>query len=135
MLLDELPNEFEILRRDDPAPVFPLHRCHRLQRDTMVSGTQDPGGSDFSYAHAPPYRRGFDLRIAARQQQLRLMRTQGSTSFRARRPPAEASLGQTLGGQPESLPVIGQNPNRPRAAVAEDEEAAGKRIGVQFLPA
>ena len=42
--------------------------------DRMETGTQDPGGSDFSYAHAPPYRRGVDIRITARQQQLRLMR-------------------------------------------------------------
>src|SRR5262249_17023211 len=106
------------------------HHCGRME-----TGTQDPGSNDFSFAYAPPYRCGFNFRIAACQQQLRLMRTQASTCFRARWPPAEAALGQALGGEPESLPVIGQDPDRTGAAVAEDEQAAGKRIGVQFLPA
>jgi len=53
-----------------------------------------PAAVNFSYAHTPPYRRGFEIRIAARQQQLRLMRTQVSACFRARWPPAEATLGQ-----------------------------------------
>src|SRR4029077_9657494 len=75
------------------------------------------------------------MRVAPRQQQLRLMRTQVAACFRARWPSAEATLGQALGGEPESLPVIGQDPDRPRATVAEDEQAAGKWIGVQFLPA
>jgi hypothetical protein len=65
-----------------------------------------PGGSDFSYAHAPPYRRGFDFRIAARQQQLRLMSAQASACLRTHWPPAEPSFGQALGGQPESLAIV-----------------------------
>src|SRR5580692_6689532 len=106
------------------------HKC-----DRMETGTQGRGGEDFSYAHTPPYGRGFGFRIATRQQHLGLMRALASARFRARWPPAKASLGQALGGQPESLAVVGQDPDRPRAAVAEDKQAAGKRIGAKFLPA
>src|SRR5215471_12698714 len=63
------------------------------------------------------------------------MGAQAAACFRTRWPPAEAPLGQALGGQPESLAIVGQDPDRPRTAVAEDEQTAGKRIGVQFLPA
>jgi hypothetical protein len=42
--------------------------------------------------------------------------------------------GSVFGGREASVEV-GQDPDSPRAAVAEDEQAAGKRIGVQFLPA
>jgi hypothetical protein len=62
----------------------------------------------------------------------------GSQCFRgfvARRPPFETAFGKALRGNPESLAVIGEDSDRLAAAAAEDEQAAGKRIGIELLAA
>jgi hypothetical protein len=56
-----------------------------------------------------PHRRGFYLRIARRQQQLRLVRLQYPRRFGARRPPLEPSFGQSLRRQPEPLAIVLQD--------------------------
>src|SRR5580692_11026018 len=82
-----------------------------------------------------PHRRGFYLRIARRQQQLRLVRLQYPRRFGARRPPLEPSFGQSLRRQPEPLAIVLQDSDGRSTTGAENEQVAGKRIGVQFLPA
>ena len=89
----------------------------------------------FLRAHAPPHWRCFRIRIARRQQQLRLMRLQCFRWLRAGGPPLETSFRQSLRGDPEPLPVIRQDPDCSSAAAAEDKQTAGKRIGIQFLAA
>jgi hypothetical protein len=89
----------------------------------------------FSGAHAPPLWRGFRFGIAGRQQQLRLVRSQYPRRFVTPRPPAEASLRQTLRGQPKPLAVIGKQFDGGSAAAAKDEQTSGERIGCEFLPA
>jgi hypothetical protein len=62
----------------------------------------------------------------------------GSQCFRgfvAGRPPFETAFGKALGGDPEPLAIIGEDSDRFAAAAAEDEQAAGKRIGIEFLAA
>ena len=54
---------------------------------------------------------------------------------RALRPPAEPPFGKAFLRQPEPLSVIDQDLERGCAAAAEQEHAAGKRIGGQFLAA
>src|SRR6476659_3755931 len=63
------------------------------------------------------------------------MRVQRLRRFAACRPPSETSLRQTLGRQPESLTVVSQDADRLRTPAAEDKQASGKRIGVEFLAA
>jgi hypothetical protein len=81
----------------------------------------------------PPYRCGFGLRIPGGEQQLRLMRSQCFRRFVSRRPPSEAAFGQTFGRDPKPLSVISEDSDRLAATAAEDEKAAGKRIGCEFL--
>ncbi len=62
----------------------------------------------------------------------------GSQCFRgfvACRPPFEAAFGKALRGNPEPLAIVRQDSDRLAAAAAEDEQAAGKRIGIEFLAA
>jgi hypothetical protein len=63
------------------------------------------------------------------------MRSQGFRGFVACRPPLESAFRQALRGNPESLAVIGEDSDRFAAAAAEDEQAAGKRIGIKLLAA
>jgi hypothetical protein len=51
------------------------------------------------------------------------------------RPPFEVAFRQAFRGDPEPLPVISEDPDRLAAAAAKDEQAAGERIGVEFLTA
>jgi len=92
-------------------------------------------GVFFLRAQLPPYRRRFGIRVGGRQQQLRLVCTQGSRRLRTAGPPFETALRQSLRGEPEPLAVIGQQLYRCPPAAAEDEQTAGKRICSQFLPA
>jgi hypothetical protein len=55
--------------------------------------------------------------------------------FSACRPPLETALRQTLGGDPESLTIVGENSDRLAAAAAKDKQTAGKRIGIEFFAA
>jgi hypothetical protein len=82
-----------------------------------------------------PHRRGFRLRIACRQQQLRLMCPQDPRRFGACRPPPETSFGQALRRQPEPLAIVLQDADRRSTPGPEKEQVTGKRIGVPFLPA
>jgi len=62
----------------------------------------------------------------------------GSQRFRgfvARRPPFETAFGKALGGDPEPLAIIGEDSDCFAAAAAEDEQAAGERIGIELLAA
>jgi hypothetical protein len=62
----------------------------------------------------------------------------GSQCFRgfvAGRPPFETAFGKAFGGDPEPLAIIGEDSDRFAAAAAEDEQAAGERIGIEFLAA
>jgi hypothetical protein len=61
------------------------------------------------------------------------MRSQCLRGFVACRPPLESAFRQALRGNPESLAVIGEDSDRFAAAAAEDEQAAGKRIGIKLL--
>ena len=63
------------------------------------------------------------------------MRSQCLRGFVARRPPFESAFGKALSGDPEPLAVIGEDSDRLAAAAAEDEQAAGKRIGIELLTA
>ena len=51
------------------------------------------------------------------------------------RPPLETAFRQALCRDPEPLAIIGEDSDRFAAAAAEDEQAAGKRIGIEFLAA
>jgi len=55
--------------------------------------------------------------------------------FGSRRPPFETAFRQALGGDPKPLPVVRENPDRLATTAAEDEQAAGKRIGIELLAA
>jgi hypothetical protein len=81
----------------------------------------------------PPHRCRFGVRIPGGEQQLRLVRSQCLCGFVSRRPPFETAFGKTFRSNPEALSVIGEDPDRLTAAAAEDEKAAGKRIGIEFL--
>ena len=62
----------------------------------------------------------------------------GSQCFRrvrSRRPPFETAFRQALRCDPEPLAVVGEDSDRLAATAAEDKQAAGKRIGCEFLPA
>jgi hypothetical protein len=50
-------------------------------------------------------------------------------------PPLESTLRQAFGGDPEALTIVGKDSDRPAAAAAKDEQAAGKRIGIELLAA
>ncbi len=50
-------------------------------------------------------------------------------------PPFEAAFRQAFGGDPKPLPVVGEDSDRFAAAASKDEQAAGKRIGIEFLAA
>jgi hypothetical protein len=98
------------------------------------SGTQAPEAS-FLCADAPPHGRRFRLGIPGRQQQLRLMGSQYFRGFVAGWPPSEAAFRQAFGGNPEPLTIVGEDSDRLAAAATEDEQAAGKRIGIELLAA
>src|ERR1035438_2888028 len=85
--------------------------------------------------HFAPHRSRIDIWITGRQQHLRLMHAQRPRRFLALRPPAKASFGQTLGRQPESLPIVDQHFYRGRPPAAEYKQAARERIGIQFCTA
>jgi hypothetical protein len=89
----------------------------------------------FLCVQTPPHRRRFGVRIAGGEQQLGLMRSQCFRGFVSCRPPSEPTFRETLGCDPKSLPVVRENPDRLAATAAEDKQAAGKRIGCEFLPA
>jgi hypothetical protein len=62
----------------------------------------------------------------------------GSQYFRrfvSRRPPSEPTFRETLGCDPEPLPIVCEDSDRFAAAAAKDEQAAAKRIGIEFLAA
>ena len=63
------------------------------------------------------------------------MGLQRFSGFSACRPPFETALRQTLGGDPESLAIVGEDSDCPAAAAAKDKQTAGKRIGIEFLAA
>src|ERR1700722_3973871 len=63
------------------------------------------------------------------------MRSQRFCRFVSCRPPLETAFRQTLGGNPESLAIVRQDSDSFAASAAEDKQAAGKRIGREFLPA
>ena len=81
----------------------------------------------------PPYRCGFGLRIPRGQKQLCLMGSQCFRGFVTCRPPFETAFRQAFGGNPEPLTIVGEDSDRLAATAAEDEKAAGKRIGCEFL--
>jgi hypothetical protein len=96
---------------------------------------ENRNASTFLCTHSPPHGRCFRIRIAGREQQLCLVRSQCFRRFVAGRPPSEAAFRQALGGDPEPLTVVGEDTDRFAAAAAEDEQAAGKRIGIELLTA
>jgi len=104
---------------------------HCCQCARTKTGTQAPG--PFLYADASPHRRRFRIRIAGGEQQLRLMRSQCFRGFVTRWPPSETAFGKTLRSNPEPLTVIGEDSDGFAAATAEDEQTAGKRVGIEFL--
>jgi hypothetical protein len=99
------------------------------------SGTQALETILFLGADAPPDRRCFGIRITGREQQLRLMRSQCLCRFISCRPPLETAFRQALCGHPKPLPVIREDPDRLAAAAAEDKQAAGEWVGIEFLAA
>jgi hypothetical protein len=94
-----------------------------------------PGGEVLLCAHATPHRRRFSVGIPCRQKQLRLMGSQYFRRFVSRWPPSEPAFRETLGCNPKPLPVVREDSDRFAAAAAKDEQAAGKRIGVELLAA
>src|SRR6185312_6257069 len=63
------------------------------------------------------------------------MGTQGACRFRTSGPPLEPALRQSLRREPEALSVIRQQLYGGAASAAEDEQTAGKRIGIELLAA
>jgi hypothetical protein len=63
------------------------------------------------------------------------MRPQCFRRFVSRRPPFETAFRQALSGDPEPLAVVGEDSDRLAATAAEDEQTAGKRIGIELLTA
>src|SRR6266545_1119036 len=86
--------------------------------------------TDFS-----PHRRGFRVRIAGRQQQLCLMCLQYLRRLGSARPPLKSSLRQAFLRQPEPLSVIDENPDGRSTSAAEENQASGKGICLEFLAA
>src|SRR5580692_4744233 len=112
------------------ASISPVNR-HLL----TVCQNKNRNASTFLCAHSPPHGRCFRIRIAGRYQQLRLMRSQCFRRFVARGPPLKSAFRKALRGDPEPLTIVGEDSDRFAAAAAEDEQAAGKRIGVELLTA
>ena len=107
----------------------------RLWSLPSVCQNRNRNASTFLCAHSPPNGCRFRLGIPGRQQQLRLMGSQCFRGFVAGRPPFETAFGKALGGDPEPLAIIGEDSDRFAAAAAEDEQAAGKGIGIELLAA
>ena len=62
----------------------------------------------------------------------------GSQRFRrfvSCRPPFEAAFRQAFCGDPEPLAVVGKDSDRFATAATENEQTAGKRIGIELLAA
>ena|SRR5487761_2254101 len=63
------------------------------------------------------------------------MRSQCFRRLISRRPPSETTFRKALRGKPEPLAVVREDSDGFAAAAAEDEQTAGKRIGIEFLAA
>src|SRR5579863_2353266 len=98
------------------------------------SGTQALKAS-FLCAYASPHRCSFRIRIARGKQQLGLMRSQCFRRLISRRPPSEAAFREAFGGKPEPLAIVGEDSDRLAAPAPKDEQASGKRIGIELFPA
>ena len=105
--------------------------CFCTPADITIAAAQLSCPESFSDVQWPPRGRSFRIGVSGCQQQLRLMRRQRPDSLCARRPPSETSLRQALCGQPESLAVILQNADGGSTPGPEDQQVAGKRIGVR----
>src|SRR6266542_4560278 len=77
----------------------------------------------FSRTHPAPDRCRCRLRVARRQQQLRLMGLQSSSRLLSTRPPHKPPLREPLLRQPEPLAVVGENANRGSPPAAEHKQA------------
>src|SRR5450631_4308034 len=130
MISDELPDEEDLFAADVSASVAMGGHLIRSVPENVSERKYKMIGLHFA-----PHRSGIDIRIAGRQQHLRLMHAQRTRRFLALRPPAKASFGQTLGRQPESLPVVDQHFKRRRPPAAEYKQATRERIGIQFCAA
>src|ERR1700722_2850388 len=133
MFRNELAQEKNVFRRNDSATVTVLYRHMRSVCQSLIWNASRIYVFVLS-AHAAPLRRGFRFGIAGRQQQLRLVRSQYPRRFVTRWPPAEASLRQTLRGQPKPLAVIREQFDGGAAAAAKEEKTSGERIGWEALP-
>src|SRR5438477_859155 len=125
MRLNELSQKRNLLAGDLLPAIAPRfrHNCSMPEEKSERKG--------FVSAHFSPHGRRFGLRVARRQQQLRLVRLQHPRGFGTRRPPLETPSGQSLGRQPKPLTVKLKDPDGGSTAAAKDQQVAGKRISVQ----
>src|SRR5689334_24579204 len=126
---NELFQKGDLLAGDLLAPVAPRFRHNRSMPE------QKSERKGFVSAYLPPHGRRFSLRVARRQQHLRLVRLQHPRGFVAGRPPLETPFGQSLSCQPKPLAIELEDPDGGSTPAAEDKQVTGKWIGVQFLPA
>src|ERR1035437_5817531 len=80
-----------------------------------------------------PHRSGFRVRVAGRQQQLRLMRLEHPGGLFAARPPHESPLRQPFLRQPKPLAVIDQDADRGSTPAPEYKQASREGIGLKFV--
>src|SRR6266542_891045 len=87
----------------------------------------------FLRTHSAPDRCRCCLRVARRQQQLRLMGLQSSSRLLPTRPPDKPPFRQPLLRQPEPLAVVGENANRRAPPAAEHKQTSREGILLELL--
>src|SRR5512133_921792 len=116
---NELSQKGNLLAGDLLPAVEPRFRHNR----SMPEEKSERKG--FVSAHLSPHGCRFGLRVARRQQQLRLVRLQHPRGLVAGWPPLETPFGQSLRRQPKPLAVELEDPDGGSTAAAEDEQVAG----------
>lgn len=134
VLCDQMTDEEDVFGSNRSASISQID-WHVADSVPERKAERKPWSEFFLGAHATPHGRRFRVGIPCRQEQLRLMGSQCFRGFVACRPPFEATFGKALRGNPEPLAIVRQDSDRFAAAAAKDEQAAGKRIGVELLSA
>src|SRR5919109_624677 len=127
---NELLQKRNLLAVDLLSAVAPRLRHNRSMSQKKSERKYFVSESSTDFA---PHRRRFGLRVASRQQQLRLVRFQPPGSLLPARPPHKLPLREAFLRQPKSLAVIHQDADRRATSAAEYKQASRKRIGLEFL--
>src|ERR1035437_3738500 len=107
--------------------IAPRFRFRHNRSMPEMKAERKPFVGGFS-TYFSPHRSGFCLRVARRQQQLRLMRLEHTGGLFAARPPHKSPLRQPFLRQPEPLAVIDQDTDRDPPTAPEYKQASREGI-------